>query len=684
MQATAHPRDDEEDDGKESHTKHKGAAVSTRPVLSHVHLVAKDLNLHHSEASISRQSMDEKSAALEEKGKGIQVHHLQTEFDTEGFPSFIAMDPPAVADISRARSRLQKMARELEDPRTAAKGESTYQRSRRLLKAATGKLDRLLANIGKRKDFKQVEAVAYLWKEEFPQFAGQQKHQLIICEHFALALNRQQRFKDVIDTFSGCFQEHTNENQSEKALAFLSPRLAESIFVAMGHLREASQALQLLDTMQRHGIVVTKIAYFHVLNALLRDERFADFERVMQLCEEIVTKLPGESVPLSLLPMIVMTAAARGEADRAMKFYSHPPDLYLGPYTEFYFDICLQELHHLGENKMLMEMYRNLMASRGASQELKERVSKYLFRKKVSLVTATTRNKQLAMACEILETMNQHSIAVSHHSIFPLMRALLLDPVRVKDNNVDDDICEEYDCHDRVESAEDLRNFFARYSNSLEWNAFALCEAVVAGVRAHRADLVDDLFVYALDCGMPIKYAALEQVVVFYYRMGFINDLERVADMVRALRLNKHIPLGIAVTEIGMAANLRLHRYEEVAVLFEDFATRDGERRRVLERRFMLKSALSAYMRLGRVDEAQAIKLLLHQSYSNLLESSMFHEEKKWGEGTEATAGQNAEDEEPEEGREFDSHRNGENDGCDSNSCHPDDLELSSLRRFEH
>ncbi|KAG2525672.1 hypothetical protein JM18_003069 [Phytophthora kernoviae] len=536
------------------------------------------------------------------------------------------------------------------------------------------KLDRMLSKMGKKKDFKQVEAVAYLWEEEFPQFAGQQKHWLIICEHYALALNYQQRFQDVIDRFSCSFQEQTDAKQSEKALFLLSPRLAESIFVAMGHLREASKALQLLDTMQRHGIIVTKIAYFHVLNALLRDERFADFERVMQLCEEIVTKLPGENVPLSLLPMIMMTAAARGEADRAMKFYSHPSDLHLGPYTEFYFDICLQELHDLGENEMLMEMYRNLMVSCGASRELKERVSKYLFRKKVALVTAATRNKQLAVACEILEIMHQHRIAVSHHAIFPLMRALLLDPVGANDDDdVDDDVCEENHCYVRVESAEDLRTFFARYSHALEWNAFSFCEAVVAGVRAHRADLVDNLFVYALDCGMPIKYAALEQVVVFYYRMGLINDLERVADMVRALRLNKHIPLGIAVTEIGMAANLRLHRYEEVAVLFEDFATRDGERRRALKRRFMLKSALNAYMSLGRVDEAQAIKLLLHQSNNNLLEGSMFNEEN------EIEAGKDAEDEEWS-----DRHGNDEKEGRNSSSYHPRDLELPSLRRFDH
>ncbi|POM68146.1 Hypothetical protein PHPALM_15729 [Phytophthora palmivora] len=262
------------------------------------------------------------------------------------------------------------------------------------------------------------------------------------------------------------------------------------------------------------------------------------------------------------------------------------------------------------------------MKSTEASRDLKERVSKYLFRKRVALTTVDiNRNKRLGIACEILEIMNQHKIAVSHHAIYPLMRALLLDPPYL--NNVDgDQDQQDGQVQIRVECAEDLHMFFSQFPHSLEWNGFALCEAIVASVRAHRADLVDDLFVYALDSGMPIKYAALEQVVVYYYRLGLINDLARVSDIVRALRLNKHIPLGIAVTEIGMAANLRLNRYEEVVMLFEDFSSLDGERRRVLQRRFMLKTVLTAYTHLGRGDEATAIQALLHQNHSTLLDES--------------------------------------------------------------
>ncbi|RMX69558.1 hypothetical protein KXD40_000718 [Peronospora effusa] len=568
--------------------------------------------------------MNTSVAAGEKRFRAVEQQHvmLSADANVEKFRSLFVSDNevPAQKDMERARTSLQKLAKELADPRAAVARESGFQRARRQLKAATGKLDRMLYAMRQRRDFNQVEAVAFVWEEEMPQFVGQRKHWQVICEHYALALNYQQRFQDVVDKFANCIsQENGHDTQSTEGGSLLTPRLAQSIFVALGHLRDAARALQLLKTMKCHDVHVTKVSYFHVLNALLYDERFTDFERVMQICEEIVTKLPGEIVPLSLLPMIMMTAAACGESERAMKFYSHPPDMPMSTFTEFRFEICLQQLNHLGEDAMLMEMYRNLMVSVQASRDLKERVSKYLFRKRVALTTAATRNERLCIACEILEIMNQHKMRVSHHAIYPLLRALLIDPLSQSE---DGDDRHDEQIQNRVQCPEDLHKFFARYSHSLEWNAFALCEAIVASVRADRADLVDDLFVYALDSGMPIKYAALEQMVVYYYRLGLINDLERVSDMVRALRLNKHIPLGIAVTEIGMAANLRLHRYDEVIILFEDFSSLDGEQRRVLQRQFMLKTALEAYIHLGRGDEALAIQALLNQMHGTLLDGS--------------------------------------------------------------
>ncbi|CAI5727392.1 unnamed protein product [Hyaloperonospora brassicae] len=557
---------------------------------------------------------------VHERLSGEALVELQADAEAGEFLSLIGTSGcPAPQDVDRARASLQKLARELADPRFAVARETGFQRARRQLKAATGKLDRMLYAMRQRRDFAQVEAVAFVYEQEFPQFAGQRKHWSVICEHYALALNYDQRFQDVVDKFSSLYRTQNDRQCSAKDVQLLTPRLAQSILVALGHLREAALVLQLLDTMERHGIHVTKVSYFHVLNALLHDERFTDFEKVMQICEDIVTKLPGEIVPLSLLPMIMMTAAACGASKRAMKFYSHPPDMSMSIFTEFRFRICLQQLHHLGEDAMLMEMYRNVMASSQASRDLKERVSKYLLRKRVALATADTRNECLAIACEILDIMNAHKIPASHHAVYPLLRALLIDPVPLDvDGGNDDDQLREH-VQFQVECANDLQHFFSRYSHSLEWNAFVLCEAVVAGVRADRADVVDDLFVYALDSGMPIKYAALEQVVVYYYRLGLIGDLERVSDMVRALRLNKHIPLGIAVTEVGMAANLRLHRYEEVVMLFEDFSALDGEHRRVLTRRFMLTTVLEAYKHLGRGEEAMAIQALIHQVHSSTL-----------------------------------------------------------------
>uniref|UniRef100_A0AAV1TDP5 Pentatricopeptide repeat-containing protein n=1 Tax=Peronospora matthiolae TaxID=2874970 RepID=A0AAV1TDP5_9STRA len=620
---------DEEKDEEEGHV-----AVRTKPLVDGGRSLRPDepssLNFHLQLQlkEIKSQDCEEKRRRVvqDQKGQSTRVEEqvkLQAEAEAGEFLSLVATrGRPAKKDVDNARASLQNLARGLADPRAAVARETGFQRARRQLKAATGKLDRMLYAMRKRRDFAQVEAVAFVYEEELPQFAGQRKHWCVICEHYALALNYEQRFQDVVDKFSSCYRSRNDCEGSAKDVHLLTPRLAQSIFVALGHLREAGQALQLLGTMERHGVNVTKVSYFHVLNALLHDERFTDFEKVMQICEDIGAKLPGETVPLSLLPMIMMTAAACGESKRAMKFYSHPPDRPMSIFTEFRFEICLQQLHHLGEDAMLMEMYRNLMVSSQASHDLKVRVSKYLLRKRVALATADTRNECLDIACEILKMMNQHKIPASHHAIYPLLRALLIDPVPLSGDESSSNEQQGEHVQFQVKCAKDLRDFFTRYSQSLEWNAFVLCEAIVAGVRADRADIVDDLFVYALDSGMSIKYAALEQVVVYYYRLGLIGDLKRVSDMVRALRLNKDIPLGIAVTEVGMAANLRLGCYEEVVMLFEDFSALDGEHRRVLQRRFMLKTVLEAYKHLGRGDEAMAIQALLYQMHGTLLDSS--------------------------------------------------------------
>lgn len=669
LQATARPREEDEEEesaaaaaGKRPQVHGGRSSGPDEPQSLNFHLQLH-LNVGKSAAAAEMKSRETDRLKEQQNEEEEQVE-LQADADAGEFPSLIAASgSPAQKDVDRARASLQKLARDLADPRTAVAGESGFQRARRQLKTATGKLDRMLYAMRKRRDYAQVETVAFVWEEEFPHFAGQRKHWIIICEHYAWALNSQQRFQDVVDKFSNCYREQEDQRRSVEGVSLLTPRLAQSIFVALGHLRDAAGALQLLDTMQRHGIHVTKVSYFHVLNALLHDERFTDFESVMQICEEIVTKLPGEIVPLSLLPMIMMTAAACGESERAMKFYSHPPDMPISIFTEFRFEICLQQLNHLGEDAMLMEMYRNLMVSAQASRDLKQRVSKDLFRKRVALATASTRNERLGIACEILEIMNQHKIPVSHHAIYPLLRALLLDPLPLNGDDGDGDDQQDERVRIRVECAEDIHNFFSRYSHSLEWNAFGLCEAIIAGVRAHRTDLVDDLFVYALDSGMSIKYAALEQVVVYYYQLGLINDLERVSVMVRALRLNRHIPLGIAVTEIGMAANLRLHRYEEVVMLFEDFSSLDGEQKRVLKRQFMLKTVLEAYKHLGRGDEAMAIQTLLNQTHSTLLDGS---------EGEESREEMRLDEESADENELID----------DSNSDRVGVQEQLSLRRF--
>ncbi|KAE9105028.1 hypothetical protein PF005_g13403 [Phytophthora fragariae] len=622
LQTNARPQEDDEEEAADGGVKRP--LGRGRPAPQHFNLL---LPQHAEPSPLSGGPSNaiaaaSKDLATKETGEETEPQvTLQAAADAGEFPALIASGSPAAKDVQRARESLQKLARDLADPRAAVARESGYQRARRQLKATTGKLDRMLYAMRTRRDFEQVEAVAFVWEEEFPHFAGQQKHWSVISEHYALALNHQQRFQEVVDKFSSCFREQEGRERVAEAVGLLTPRLAQAIYVALGHLRDASGTLQLLDTMRRRGLHVTKVSYFHVLNALLHDESFTGFETVMQICEEIVTALPGEIVPLSLLPMVMMTAAACGESERAMKFYSHPPDMSMSVFTEFRFEICLQQLNDLGEDAMLMEMYRNLMQSSQASRDVKERVSKYLLRKRVALSTTDTRDKRL-----------------KNHRVTKVMTATMTKTT----------------------------------------SEFTLKCGVQQISTTFSRDLVDDLFVFALDRSMPIKYAALEQVVVYYYKLGLIDDYERVSDIVHALRLNKHVPLGIAVTEIGMAANLRLHRYEEVIMLFEDFSALDGERRRVLQRQLMLKTALDAYKCLGRGDEALAIHALLKQNYGSLLDG------RQWGEAKKEIAlskrGETCIDE--KESDDSNSDEVDEMESDDSNSDEVDEKERLSLSRF--
>uniref|UniRef100_K3WYE7 Pentatricopeptide repeat-containing protein-mitochondrial domain-containing protein n=1 Tax=Globisporangium ultimum (strain ATCC 200006 / CBS 805.95 / DAOM BR144) TaxID=431595 RepID=K3WYE7_GLOUD len=501
---------------------------------------------------------------------------------------------------SSAKQSLINLGKKVESSSAKVDGESDYQKAKRLQKAMTGPLDKFLYHCRQRKDYKQIEGIAYVWDDVFPQFASNMKHRTIICENYAFVLNYQQRFGDVIDNlFKKQLSVRTNggESVNYKAL-MMSSQLAESILLACGHLKDTESAVRLLEIMRLKNVRITKVAYFHLLNTLLKDEENVNLGLVLQLCEEVVHDL-NDTVPMSLLPTVIKVAAEHDELDRAMNVYNHPIDAPMDSFTEFRFEICLQCLCNHGYISAMMEIYNNVMKSSTATRGLKERLSKCLLLKCLKDRKTEHHEAVAEVALDILEIMEEHQIETNHHTVYPLIRTLLLGKY--------------------ITTGDDLIAFFSKYSHVIELNSFSICEAVIACVFCKDVQLVDKLFVHALDNNIPIKYAALEKVVSFYYKLGMLGDLEKVADIIRALRLNKHIPLGIAVTEIGMASNIRLGRYEEVIHLFEDFSAMDGERKRILKRRIMLKSALKAYAALNRLDESNAIKVLLGNSYGNVL-----------------------------------------------------------------
>ena len=67
------------------------------------------------------------------------------------------------------------------------------------------KLERMLYAVRQRKHFALVEEAAFAYENDLPQVAGQHKHWCVICEHYVLNPNYEQRFQDVVVSSSSVF-----------------------------------------------------------------------------------------------------------------------------------------------------------------------------------------------------------------------------------------------------------------------------------------------------------------------------------------------------------------------------------------------------------------------------------------------------------------------------------------------
>ncbi|KAJ0391940.1 hypothetical protein P43SY_011166 [Pythium insidiosum] len=541
-------------------------------------------------------------------------------------------------ELHRARELLQQLADGLErEPwaTVAATGatESPLERQRRLQKTLTGRLDRLLRELRGKQRLAEIQGMTFLWDDVFPQYAHNHKHWTVLCSHYAVALNREQRFADVIDRFVTRWS--TPEDASSTAAsASESPRdlifsaaIAESVFLACSHERDAETALRVHRVARQRKLALPSSAYFHLLNTLLRVDGAAYFDDIVGLCEELVNEPydpPGPSrrrprsrshshshsspepvahsathraVPISLWPRILALAAERDELQRVMPLYSHPPTAPMDPSTEYHFDVALLTLWRVGRVEELFVVLEGVLESPRASREMKTRVCKALLRK--VLDDALAGGAALDTTERLLALMQRHALPMSHKAMAPMLAALLQ--------------------REDVVSLGDCRAWFQRFPKVMRWNSFAVCELALACVRFERRALVDELLHHALDHDIPIKYAALESVIAMYYRCGNRRSLENVSAIIRALRLNKHMPLGLSVTEMGMMCNVKLGRPQEAVHLLEDFVAGDGDRKRILSRRPMLVAAKEAYGALRRHDEANAMRMLIKRLDDGLL-----------------------------------------------------------------
>ncbi|GLE05924.1 hypothetical protein PINS_up015135 [Pythium insidiosum] len=545
-------------------------------------------------------------------------------------------------ELHRARELLQQLADGLErEPwvTVAATGatETPRERQRRLQKALTGRLDRLLRELRTKQRFAEIQGMTFLWDDVFPQYAHNHKHWTVLCSHYAVALNRQQRFADVIDRFVTRWATSPvvtdrdasgsqSQPQPQPRDLIFSAAIAESVFLACSHERDAETALRVHRVARERKLALPSTAYFHLLHTLIRFDGAQYFDQIVSLCEELVNEPydppgPGRrrprsppsieqsqphhhhhhhhyrAVPVSLWPRILALAADRGELHRVMPLYSHPPTTPMDQSTEYHFDVALLTLWRVGRVEELFVVLDGVLNSTRASREMKTRVCKALLRKVLDDSLAS--GAALETTERLLTRMQEHAIPMSHKAMAPMLAVLLQ--------------------RDDVVTLRDCRAWFKRFDQVMRWNAFAVCELALACVRFERRALVDELLHHALDNDIPIKYAAIESVIAMYYRCGNRRSLENVSGIIRALRLNKHMPLGLSVTEIGMMCNVKLGRPQEAVHLFEDFVAVDGDRKRILSRRPMLVAAKEAYAALRRHDEANAMRMLLKRHDDGLL-----------------------------------------------------------------
>lgn len=572
-----------------------------KPVLKH--------RMPRNRMSVTSVGSEEMDTAMEFRAKsgrqGSHVHaRKKAETEQHGMNSIRSNDPAALRP--EVRSRVQNDLKELDSRVREEFGSSRdpplteYQRLKGIQKAMTRRLDALLSSYQRRGAWEHIEAAVVLWDDAFPQFQANSTHHRVLIEYYGRMLNKQRRFEEVMEQLYVPLCKRRSEN-----MLLSSSHIAEAILVACGHLRASSAALEVYSAMKQERIPLSMSAYFHLLNSLVNDETFREPSVIFGICKEayLNRSLP---LPFSLMPSVLTLAAKRSQLDQMMPLVRFPGEqqgaLMRKPnhMAEFRLEVCLQSLWELGYFQETLHIYHMLMHSPHCSRAVKERLSKFLLRSTLSDHRRSAyQNDQescdwKAWTDGVLVAMNTAKIQANYKSVSHLVPCLVEE--------------------EQVQSAEEMRRFFNKYPNVLEWNACVVSDAVVACVRARKPELVDEFIVLGLDQGMALRYTALESVIAFYYKIGMLPSYTKVADMVAALRKNKHIPLGIGVTEIGMIVNARLQRYDEVIRLFEDFARLDEKRKRILERRIILKTALEAYTALQRVDEVHAVQRLLDRS----------------------------------------------------------------------
>ena len=156
-------------------------------------------------------------------------------------------------------------------------------------------MEPMLYAVRQRQHFAHVEEAAFAYEKDLPQVTGQHKHWCVICEHYVLGPNYDQRFQDVVVS-SPCVFGALMIVQIAQYTCICSHRGSPNLFLLiLAFCARLSKHYSYLSD----GDLWCKCEECILISRAVCTAARRTIHR-LRLCKKIPTDLPGKTVPLSL------------------------------------------------------------------------------------------------------------------------------------------------------------------------------------------------------------------------------------------------------------------------------------------------------------------------------------------------------------------------------------------------